>query len=116
MNRADRAKLLAKSLRDSARKAEQELANKKEIERLTAIALAKLNHVHASDGDLICPACGYRGSESDFEPDTDSSSDDGYSTDPETSETGGDDNVEELDAKGKHRVVRELLARHKRRR
>jgi hypothetical protein len=123
MNREDRVKLLARSLNEVNRKAEQERADKLQVERIArdvqahiaaASEKAKLAHIHASDDDLVCPSCGYKGPESDFEPDTDEESD-GYSTDDEISETGDDDDVEELDTAGKRRVVAELLRNHKRR-
>ena len=115
MNREERAKLLVESLNEATRKAEQERADKQQVERIAAAVKAKLAHIHASDDNLICPSCGYKGPESDFEPDTNEESD-GYSTDDETSDTGGDsDSVEELDAAGKKRVVAELLARKRRR-
>jgi hypothetical protein len=114
VNAEERKTLLAESLRAAAIKAQEEDNRKAQIARVTALVTEKLKHVHASDDDLVCPSCGYRGSESDFEPDTDDESD-GYSTDDETSETGGDDDVEELDAAGKSRVVAELLARKRRR-
>jgi hypothetical protein len=116
VNKEERVKLLAESLNEATRKAEQERADKQQVERIAAAVKAKLAHrrIHAEgDDDLICPSCGYRGSEADFESDEEES--DGYSTDNETSETGGDDNIEELDAKGKSRVVAELLARKRRR-
>ena len=115
MNREDRVKLLAESLNEANRKAEQERADKQQVERIAAAVRAKLTHIHASDDDLVCPSCGYKGPESDFDPDTDDESD-GYSTDDVTSDTGDDDDVEELDAKGKSRVVAQLLRNHKRRR
>jgi hypothetical protein len=114
VNRQDRVKVLAESLREANRKAEQERADKQQVERIAAAVKAKLAHIHASDDDLVCPSCAYKGPESDFEPDTDDESN-GYSTDDETSQTGGDDDVEELDAAGKSRVVAELLARKRRR-
>ena len=105
---------LSQLLIESARNVEQERADNAQFQRITAAVKAKLAHrIHASDDDLVCPSCGYKGAESDFEPDTGEESD-GYSTDSETSETGGDDNVEELDVAGKKRVVAELL-RNKRR-
>ena len=115
MNREDRVKLLAESLNEANRKAEQERADKQQVERIAAAVRAKLTHIHASDDDLVCPSCGYKGPESDFDPDTDDESD-GYSTDDVTSDTGDDDDVEELDAAGKKKVVAQILANHKRRR
>jgi hypothetical protein len=115
VNRQDRANFLSESLREATRKAEQERADKQQVERIAAAVKAKLEHIHASDDDLVCPSCGYKGPESDFEPDTDEESD-GYSTSDETSETGGDDDSEELDAAGKKKVVAQILANHKRRR
>jgi hypothetical protein len=116
VNRQDRVKVLAESLREANRKAEQERADKQQVERIAAAVKVKLAHIHASDDDLVCPSCGYKGPESDFEPDTNEESD-GYSTDDETSDTGGDsDSDEELDAAGKKRVVAELLRNRKRRR
>jgi hypothetical protein len=120
VNREERAKVLAESLNEATRRAEQERADKQQVERIAAAVKAKLAHrIHAADEvDLRCPQCGFTASEDQFdeveEPDTDEESD-GFSTDNETSETGGDDNVEELDAKGKSRVVAELLARKRRR-
>ena len=109
MNAEERIKLLSQSLSEAASAAEQERADKQKVERIAAAVKAKLAHIHASDDNLICPSCGYKGPESDFEPDTNEESD-GYSTDDETSDTGGDsDSVEELDAAGKKRVVAELL-------
>jgi hypothetical protein len=117
MNREERAKILAESLRAAAKQAEQEQADKATVARITAAVRAKLTHVHASDEDLVCPSCGYKGPESDFEPDDDTDDTDRIRTDDETSKTGGDnDDVEELDAKGKSRVVAELLRNHRRRR
>jgi len=119
VNREERAKLLVESLNEATRKAEQERADKQQVERIAAAVKAKLAHrIHAADEvDLRCPQCGFTASEDQFdeveEPDTDEESD-GFSTDNETSETGGDDDVEELDAAGKKRVVAELLANHKR--
>jgi len=110
----DRKALLVSALREAAIRAKEEDDLKAQIARVTALVTDKLKHVHASDDDLVCPSCGYKGPESDFEPDTNEESD-GYSTDDETSETGGDDDsVEELDAAGKKRVVAELLRNHKR--
>jgi hypothetical protein len=115
VNAEERKTLLAESLRAAAIKAQEEDNLKAQIARVTALVTEKLKHVHASDDDLICPGCGYKGPESDFEPDTNEESD-GCSTDDETSDTGGDsDSVEELDAAGKKRVVAELLARKRRR-
>jgi hypothetical protein len=115
VNRQDRANLLVESLNEATRRAEQERADKQQVERIAAAVKAKLAHIHASDDDLVCPSCGYKGPESDFEPDTDDDAD-GFRTDNETSDTGGDDDVQELDAKGRSRVVAELLRNHKRRR
>jgi hypothetical protein len=87
-NRPNLAELLA----ESARKAEQERADKQQVERITAAVRAQLAHKHkaeAGDDDLVCPSCGYKGSEEDFEPDDDES--DGYSTDPVTSGTDNQD-------------------------
>lgn len=81
---------LADLLNESQREAEKRLADKKQVEGITALAKAKLTHVRASDGDLVCPSCGYKGSEPDFEPDTDEESD-GYSTDDVTSSSGAGD-------------------------
>ena len=75
MNREDRVKLLAESLNEANRKAEQERADKQQVERIAAAVRAKLTHIHASDDDLVCPSCGYKGPEADFEPDTDEESD-----------------------------------------
>jgi hypothetical protein len=116
MNRQERAKLLADSLKEAARKAAEADAHSAQVARITAAVKARLAHVHASDDDdLTYPSCGYRGPESDFEPDDDES--DGFRTDPVTSDSDGNaDDVNELDAAGKSRVVAELLARHKRHR
>jgi hypothetical protein len=52
---------------------------------------AKAHQKRASDDDqLVCPSCGYRGPESEFEPDDDSDSD-GFRTDDVTGESGQDD-------------------------
>jgi len=109
----NRQELLAKLLNEAVLKAEQERADKQQVERIAAAVRAKLTHIRAEAGDLQCPQCGYTGPEGSFDEVGES---DGYSTDHETSETGGDDDVEELDAAGKKRVVAELLANHKRRR
>ena len=93
MNREERAKLLAQSLNEATRRAAQELADKQQVERISAAVKAQLAHKHkaeAGDDDLVCPSCGYKGSEADFEPDTDEESD-GYSTDPVTSGTDNQD-------------------------
>lgn len=124
MNRDERIKLIAEAHAQAVKQAEQDRIDKQQVERIArdvqariaaAAVKAKLAHrIHASDDDLVCPSCGYKGPECDFEPDTDEESD-GYSTDNETSETGGDDDVEELDANGKSRVIRELLRNRRRR-
>jgi hypothetical protein len=107
---------LAHLLAEATHKANQERVDKQQVERITAAVKAQLAHKHKAEaGDLQCPQCQFRGTESDFEPDDDGDSD-GFRTDNETSDTGGDDDVQELDAKGKSRVVAELLRNHKRRR
>jgi hypothetical protein len=88
-NRPNLAELLA----ESARKAEQELADKQRVERITAAVKAQLAHKHkaeADDDDLVCPSCGYKAPEAEFEPDTDEESD-SYRTDDVTSESGQND-------------------------
>ena len=86
MSRPNLAQLLA----ESARNIEQERADKQQVERIAAAVKAKLTHVHASDDDLVCPSCGYKGPESEFESHTDEESD-GFSTDDVTSATGDSD-------------------------
>jgi hypothetical protein len=113
VNRQDRVKVLAESLREANGKAEQERADKQQVERIAAAVKAKLAHrIHGEAADLQCPQCGYTGPEDSFDEVDES---DGFSTDSEPSETGSDDNVEELDAAGKKKVVAELLARKRRR-
>ena len=84
---------LAQLLTEATHKANQEQADAKQVERITAAVKAQLAHKHkaeAGDDDLVCPSCGYKGSEEDFEPDADDESD-GYSTDPVTSGTDNQD-------------------------
>jgi hypothetical protein len=96
-NRPNRAKLLAAALIEANRKAERERADKQQIERISATVKAKLAHIHASaDDDLVCPSCGYKGPEADFEPDTDEESD-SCRTDDVTSESSQNDEDDEGD-------------------
>jgi hypothetical protein len=118
VNREERIKLLSGCLAEASRKTAEADATQAQIERITAAVKSKLAHrIHASDDDdLTCPSCGYKGPESDFEPDTDDDPD-GFRTDDVTSDSDGNaDDVNELDAAGKSRVVAELLKNHKRRR
>ena len=84
---------LAQLLAEATHKANQERADKQQVERITEAVKAQLAHKHkgeAGDDGLVCPSCGYKGPEADFEPDTDGESD-GYSTDPVTSGTDNQD-------------------------
>src|SRR5258708_36110026 len=84
---------LAQLLIESSRRAEQELAHKLQVERITEAVKAKLAHkrIHAEgEDDLICPSCGYKGPEEDFDTDDDAA--DGFRTDPVTSGTYNHDN------------------------
>ena len=87
---------LSQLLLESARNVEAERAHKAQAERITRDVKSRLKHVHASDDDdLVCPSCGYKGPEADFEPDTDDESD-GYRTDDVTSDSDSnndEDNV-----------------------
>ena len=86
---------LAELLLASARKVEQEQADAKQVERITATVKAQVAHKHkaeAGDDDLVCPSCGYKAPESEFEPDGDGDSD-GFRTDPVTSGTDNEDDV-----------------------
>ena len=94
---------LAQLLIEANRKAEQERADKLQVERIAkdvqariaaAAEKAKLAHrrIHAEgDDDLVCPSCGYKGPEADFEPDNDGDADDKFRTNPVTSGTDNED-------------------------
>jgi hypothetical protein len=84
---------LAHLLAEATHKANQERVDKQQVERITAAVKAQLAHKHkaeAGDDDLVCPSCGYKGPEADFEPDTDDDAD-GFRTDPVTGESGQND-------------------------
>ena len=84
---------LADLLKAAVQKANQEQADAKQVGRITAAVKAPLKHIRGSDDDdLVCPSCGYKGSEADFEPDDDGDSD-GFRTDDVTSV--GDGNEDE---------------------
>jgi hypothetical protein len=83
---------LAELLKAAVQKANQEQADAKQVGRITAAVKAPLKHIRGSDDDdLVCPSCGYKGSEADFEPDDDGDSD-GFRTDSVTGESGDPDN------------------------
>jgi len=127
MNNEERKKLLSQSLAEAARKTAKADADKLTVERIGRDVKARLTDVHASDDDdLVCPACRYKGPESDFEPDDDDS--DGFRTDNVTGATGNEDdvneqdgttaydNAKELSPSAKSKVVAELLKNHRRNR
>jgi len=85
---------LADLLKAAVKKANQEQADAKQVERISALVKARLK-LHASDDDdLVCPSCGYKAPESEFEPDGNGDSD-GFRTDPVTGGTGNDDDQNE---------------------
>lgn len=77
-NRPDKAKLLAESLRDAARKAEEERAHNAQVARITAAVRAKLAPLVAETAQQKCPHCG------EILPE-------GWRTDPVTSGTDNED-------------------------
>lgn len=84
---------LAHLLHESALAAEQERQGKKRFDRIVEDVKKHLAHKHKAEAghdDLVCPSCGYKGPESEFEPDDDSDAD-GFRTDPVTSESGLND-------------------------
>jgi hypothetical protein len=82
---------LAHLLAEATHKANQERVDKQQVERISAAVKAQLAHKHKAEaGDLQCPQCQFRGTESDFEPDDDGDSD-GFRTDPVTGESGQND-------------------------
>jgi hypothetical protein len=117
MSTPNRAKLLAESLTEATRKAEEERAHNRQVERIYAIVQSQLAAEAAKKAEtsqeLACPHCGKPLPE-------------GWRTDPSTSSRDNDDDVNEqdddtddddreLDAKAKSRIVAELLARKRRR-
>jgi hypothetical protein len=85
MNSEDRKKLLAESLRNAARKAEQERIDNETAARLTKAVQAELSRLLAETSkSLSCPSCGATLPES-------------YKTDPSTSATDDDDEDDDTD-------------------
>jgi len=116
MNREERAKLLADSLREAAIKAQEEQDLQRQIARVTAIVNAELAKAETLQS-MVCPHCG--GVLEGWKPDDETSStqnDDDVNEQDDVDIDGDDDDdhVRELDAKAKSRVVAELL-KHKRR-
>jgi hypothetical protein len=106
----DRKELLASALREAAIKAQEEQDQAAQIARVTALVTAKLAEKKAETAKpMSCPHCGEPLPES-WRP-SEITSDSDSNDDPDNSD---DDDIEELDAKGKSRVVAELL-KHKRR-
>jgi hypothetical protein len=81
---AEKKKLLAKSLREAAKQAEQERVDKAAVARITAAVTAKLGLKAETSKPMSCPHCG--------EPLPES-----WRTDPTTSGTSEDDEDNEPD-------------------
>jgi DNA-binding transcriptional MocR family regulator len=112
MNRDDRVTLLPESLRAEASKAKEEQDQAAQIAWVTALVTAKLAEKKAETSEpMSCLHCGEPLPES-WRP-SEITSDSDSNDDPDN---GDDDDDRELDAKGKSRVVAELLRNHKRRR
>ena len=84
MNADERKKLLAQSLREAAKQAEQERVDKATVTRITAAVTAKLGLKAETSKPMSCPHCG--------EPLPES-----WRTDPTTSGTSEDDEDNEPD-------------------
>jgi hypothetical protein len=116
VNREERANLLAESLRAAAIKAQEEQDQAAQIARVTALVTAKLAEKKAETSKpMSCPHCNEPLPESwrtdEVTSDSDSNDDPDNGDDDDEDD---DDDDRELDAKGKSRVVAELL-KHKRR-
>lgn len=109
------SKRLSQLLHESALAADQERQAKNRFDRIVEDVKKHLAHKHtaeAGDDDLVCPSCGYKGPESDFEPDTDDESD-GFRTDPVTGESGQNDPDNEGDRPATYdNKVKALKARY----
>jgi hypothetical protein len=113
----DRKEFLASALREAAIKAKEEQDQAAQIARVTALVTAKLAEKKAETSQrLSCPHCNQPLPESwrtdDVTSDSDSNDDPDNGDDDVNEQDDEDDR--ELDAKGKSRVVAELL-KHKRR-
>src|SRR5580700_7983462 len=120
MNKPNQAKLLAHALIEANRKAQEELAHNKQVERITAAVQAKLAEDAAKKSEtsepMSCPHCGEPLPESWRTDDVTGVSDDNDNEDNEGDGADDDDDDDrELDAKAKSRIVAELLARKRRR-
>jgi hypothetical protein len=116
MNRPNRPNL-AGLLAESARKMKEQDSFDAQVRRITAAVQAKLAEDAAKKAEtsksLACPSCGAPLPESWRTDDVSSVSDD--NEDDVNEQDDDDDDDRELDAKGKSRVVAELLARKRRR-
>jgi hypothetical protein len=116
VNKEERTNLLADSLRSAAIKAQEEQDQAAQIARVTALVTAKLAEKKAETSKpMSCPHCGEPLPES-WRP-SEITSDSGSNDDPDNDDGDDDydeDDDRELDAKGKSRVVAELLARKRR--
>jgi hypothetical protein len=114
VNRQDRAELLAESLRAAAIKAKEEQDQAAQIARVTALVTAKLAEKKSKTSKpMSCPHCGELLPES-WRP-SEITSDSDSNDDPDNGDDDNDEDDRELDAKGKSRVVQQLLARKRRR-
>ena len=126
MNRQDRVKLLAESVREEVRKAEEERVRKAEEERdfnaqvarVAAIAKPEIEKILAqykaeTSQPMKCPNCGELLPDS-WRPSEETS---GINEDDDVNEdddTDDDDDDRELHANAKSRIVAELLNRKRR--
>ena len=116
MNRTARTQLLAESLIEANRKAQEEREFNNHVARVAAIAKPEIDKILAqhkaeTSQELACPHCGKPLPESWRTDDVTSDTD----NDDDVNEQDDDDSDDELDAKGKSRLVAEIVA-HKRRR